>query len=364
MPFNSGYVYSERPPHEGGLTSLAEAAKGLRTAGYKRYGYYTLRPGQAPDTPYKDQDFHGHQRFAEYSNPDIEKANTMGRQTHISAPYLAEAAHWNREAADARFNPKNVQEYMSPYQEHVVQRALALRDKAFKEEMLPQLAHQYAGNGIFNSGAYQANVDKLNDRFQQEQREAAIKGMAEYYNPALTHALKEHELSRAAKGESAERQARLAPLAEAGNIADITRLREQGQEQRNYEQMKRDMAYNDFQKESNYPHEAMAQEAGILHGFPTQAIGAYTAEQTQPRAHPNAVGALSSLGGSLAGAAMMGGYGRKAGGPIKRAAGGLSRLPLMESTLARKPKPGGSLGVKHAKNKDAMHNAKSGGYIK
>lgn len=367
MPFNSGYEFREAPPWLSGLTKLAEAAQAKRREKYKTYGRY--RPGVGPVGPNgeaPEEDFEPLPRFEKYDEgyPEIRRANELGRMEGVGRPYLEQAAQMNQEGANAQFDPNNVEQYLSPYRQHVLNQIMETQRREFAEHQLPQLQHEYARNGTYGGSTYQQSLNNLNRDFQKGQRDAMIKAEHEHYTPAMINAMKAHESRAARQIEGGQNQSRLQPLALAGHLTDITALREQGNEQRAYNQMDKDYKYDEFMRQRNYPHEAMAQEAGILHGFPTQSISTYSAGQTQGRAVPNAMSNVGNLATGLIGAGLMGGYGRKAGGPIRRAAGGLSRLPLMESTMARKPKVGGSLGIRHAVNRDKLSNGNPGGYLR
>lgn len=365
MPFESNFTSYEQAPWLGGLKSLAEAAQGLRKSKYRPYGRYT--PGTGPVGPNGEEPepvFHPIDRFEPYANPQIDRANELGRIEGVGRPYLEQAAQMNQEGANAQFDPNSVEQYLSPYRQQVLNQIMETQRREFAEHQLPQLQHEYARNGTYGGSTYQQSLNDLNRTFQKGQRDAMVQYEDVHYTPAMANALKEHETRAARKIEAGENQSRLHPLALAGHLADVTSLREQGNEQRGYEQMKKDYDYDEFMRQRNYPHEALAQESAIVHGLPHQPMSSYKAGVTQGQAQPNAVSSLGSLAGGLLGAGLMGGYGRKAGGPIRRAAGGLSRLPLMEGTMARKPKVGGSLGIRHAVNRDKLSNGNSGGYLR
>ena len=397
MPIVSQYQHATLPAwYAGQQQRLGERAEGSATSAYQ---------------PYKGK------RLAAFLNPDISRAYDLARQEGVDQPYLNEANMMSREGANATFDPTTmIEPYLDPYRRHVVEQMRDLANKGFTEQLLPRLQREFISTGNYGGTQNQAEVDRLTAEHERELNNAMIRALSEGYGQARDTAGKMFESGAARKLEGAGLQKELGPLAQAGKLADVEALRQIGTEQRDREQAERDLEYQDFQRQENFPYRMQQHQAGILTGMPQQYQDVYKAEQTPGAPQLNTVGQLGALAANIYGARMAGGYGRKKGGTVKaiktykdeglidlggrrnpidydmeyeepdtadwtnlmakrktkvlkKATGGsigikkpkvgLSKLPLMQGSMARKPKIGGSLGIKHAKNKDKMLYGKS-----
>ncbi len=339
MPISSSYTHATLPAwYAGQQQRLGEAAEGARQAPYQRY--------------------QGN-RFANFYNDDVTKAYELARQQGIDKPYLNEANTMSREGANAKFDPSMIEQYLNPYNKHVVQQMEELANKQFYDKTLPNLKRQFVNTGTYKSGARTKAVDDLIKEHERELNNARYRALNEGYRPAAEQAGKMHESRAARQLEGANVQSGLAPLAQAGKLSDVEALRQVGAEQRDREQAERDFEYQNFQQQENYPYRMQQHQAGILTGMPQRYQDVYSGEQTPGTPQLNTAGNLSGIAASAYGARMAGGYGRKAGGAIKKPKAGLSAMPLMQSSMSKKPKLGGSLGIKHLKNKDKNLYGKS-----
>lgn len=340
MPVQSVYQYANLPPWlEAAQQDLAAKAKTFLGEKYK---------------PYATPDGKAIRRLAK-TNPDIENADTLIRNTgNIYEPYLREAHNLAAAGGQNEFTGEQRDRYMNPYIEGVIDKLSEKSGKAFREQYLPALQREFISNGAYGGTDYQGSVSRLLAEHQNNLDFAIKNALQEGYNTAG----KQFESAQARKIEAAPHLRETGPLMQAGKFAEAEALKAIGQEKRAREQQGLDLAYQNWQKQEDFPYRQAQTVAGILSGMPQNNQEVYQAKEIPEKPQLNTVGQLGALAANIYGARMAGGYGRKRGGSIKKAHG-LSSLSLMQGTMARKPKVGGSLGIKKLKNKDKMLFGKS-----
>ncbi len=335
MPIVSQYQHQELPAWFAGQQQrLGERAEGAATSAYQ---------------PYKGK------RLADFLNPDIIRAYELARQEGVDKPYLDESANFTRQGGNNEFTPEVAQQYMDPYRQQVIEQMVQQSNKGFNEQLLPRLQREFISTGNYGGTQNQDEVKRLTAEHERELNNAMIRALSEGYGQSS----KMFESAQARKLEAGQNQRELGPYAQAGKLADVEAYRQVGGEQKDREQAERDLEYQDFQRQENYPYRMQQHQAGILTGMPQQFQDIYKAEQTPGTPQLNTIGQLGALAANIYGARAGAGYGRKAGGVVKMAAGGLSSMPLMQSSMSKKPKTGGSLGIRHDKNKDKVLYGKS-----
>ena len=329
MPVTSHYQYQNLPPWMAGQHQfLGERAEGL---------------SQAPYQKYKGK------RRAPFMNPDLEQAYGMGREVNDVAPYLDSANALATQGAQGTFDNDAAAQYMNPYQQQVINSLIQNSGKAFNENILPALRREFISSGNF--GGTQHNQQA--ERAASEQQRVLNDQIAQSLMGGYTHAGKMFESAKARQLEGSEKVGNLGPIKQASRLADIQALKYQGQEQRADQQADLDTEYEDFQRQTAHPYENLSYQAGILAGIPST-HNTYNRTQTPGVPQGNTWSNVGDIAGSIYGARMA--YGRKAGGTIKQPPKSLSRLPLNQGTMARKPKPGGSHGIRPLKNKHKLSN--------
>lgn len=327
MPIQSMYQHTSLPPwFEGQQQRLGEAAEALRMSAYQPYTRARLAP---------------------YLNQDIEAAQELARQSGGHLPYLEESRQLANAGGSGEFTGENVDRYMNPYQQKVIDSLIENSGKAFREQYLPALRREFIASGNYGGTQHAQQAERLQAEHERALNDQINKSLYEGYG----HAGKMFESAKARQIEAAPHIRELGPLHQAGRIGDITALQAVGEGQRGYEQSKKDIEYQDFMRQQAYPWEAIQHQTGVVTGM-QQPANMYRSETTGAPGGSslNTWGQLGALAGNIYGTRMA--YGRKSGGAIKAKPKGLSRLSLSEGTFARKPKTGGSKGVKHVKNKD------------
>jgi hypothetical protein len=291
---------------------------------YKQLGTLGQKEALAPYLPYTGS------RLESFS-PDTQRSFDLGRKTGLYEPSLQQAGQQLQQGTQSF--PQLYQQYMNPYTNQVVDRIAEEGNRNFTQNILPALESQFVAKGQHASGRHAALLGKMalenQNQITRQQSDALARGY-------------EHGAHVFAQDQGRHMQA--APLygdmgrfRQAGNLADITALQEQGKMQQGLGQQGKDIAYGDFMRKLQYPQQQLAHFNALLHGIPApQQTTTYNQVPGTPQV--NNAGNLGALAGQLYGMRQMGGY--KKGG---RVSGYLPRLPKMPSLKRKKPKGIGAL---------------------
>ena len=248
--------------------------------------------------------------------------------------YGAQAAGMGGTYERMATDPMSMQAYMSPYMQQVVERQkLAAIEDAQRANLAGNLGA--ARQGTYG-GARQALV--------QAQREAALeKQLGDIQAQGLQSSFEKAQQAQQfgaglglqglgtgiqGLGTAGQMGAQLADIAGARQSADIQRLgvqREIGAEQQAKDQAIIDQRIQDFALAEQYPYQQLSAYSGLLRGYstPTTSVSQYKAAQSP-------ITQLAGTGIQLGGAAQALGMGKKAGGVVKYAEGGITDTDAIE----------------------------------
>lgn len=212
-------------------------------------------------------------------------------------------------AQPRQFTGEEVQQYMSPYMQNVVQRqqqdairqfeqqrggraAQAVQAGAFggsRQAVQEALASEALNRqlGDIQAQGLQSAYEQAGQRFEsdraiQAQQEAARAAEAARVQAATgAEGLQQRQFQLQAMGFSADRAQQIADLGErarAGDIQAAQLLEAQGLGQLSREQAGLDIAYQDFLRQQQYPFEQIGQFSAALRGLPVQGAGTTTTE--------------------------------------------------------------------------------------
>jgi len=213
-----------------------------------------------------------------------------------------------------QFTADTAQQYMSPYQQAVVDVEKRKAREDF-EQTMQDIGKKAVGAGAFG-GSRQAVVEG-----------EAIKGLGERLGDiqaigqqqAFADARKAFEAQKARERQAGSALASLGQQAPQQALKELTALSGVGEAGRGMEQSKMDLAYQDFLQRQQFPEQALATYQSTLYGYPYQPF----AKQAQGFSKPSSFQNLMGLVG--AGSKLFGGF--KEGGHIAfRSKGGLSGL--------------------------------------
>lgn len=320
-------------------------------AEYKPYFNNMMQKAEAlSNTPYQA---YGGQRLADTS-PDLIAARRMGREIATSGqPEMQEAMDMTRNAAagvskysDASpyqfsaynyadpemFTGQNIQNYMSPYMQNVVD-----VEKRKANQEYQQANQKRASDAVFSgafggsrSGVQQAMAE--ND-YLNRAGDIQAKGLQSAYESAAdlfgkdraakyqTDAARAAELSRVQAGQSGENLARdklgmegltfqsaqaqqLADLQErarAGDIQAAALLENIGKSEMGEQQAGLDIAYQNFLDQRDHPRQLLADYSSVLHGLPIAPIGTTNSTQTSTAGQPSGIQQLLGAGSATLG---------------------------------------------------------------
>lgn len=261
---------------------------------YKELSKMASQQAIAPYLPYQGsrlQDFNGDQKAA----------FGLGRKTGLYTAPLNQAE--GQIGAGVQDFPALYMKYMNPYTQQVVRGIGEAGNQNFRNNILPAIESQFVGKGQGFSGHHQKMANRAGLEAQQQisrqQSDALARG---YEHGAQTFG---QDQSRHLVG--AEAYGNLARQRQAGNLADITMLQDQGRQQQGLGQSSKDIGYQDFMRKQQYPQSQLANYNAILHGIPAPQT---TTQFAQAPGTPqvNTWGNMGSLAGQLYGMNKMGGY--------------------------------------------------------
>lgn len=240
--------------------------------------------------------FHGYapQRIPNVS-ADTLRSYEMGRETGMAFPYISQARQAGTRGAQPFY--ESAHHYMNPYEQHVIDamRQDALRN--FQEGTLPFIQGRFARFGASNT-AGRARMERQARRDMQEQllRQQNLARHQGYQNAAQTQA------QDAARMLMLGRQlGDLGTTAQASHGMDVEMLRRQGLEQQARQQQLRDLEYQEYLRELNYPHENLARLSSVLHGVPYSHSEQSVRRETRPPepSRQNTWGQLGNFGANV-----------------------------------------------------------------
>lgn len=291
MSVTSSALFQNLPPwYEQLSRNLMERAHGLSELGYRPF------PGQ---------------RVAP-TNPDLNRADVLGRQEGLYKPYLNQAQEMSQSAATP-FH-QNFQNYMNPFIQSILDRQRTEGLRTFNEGIMPALESRFVQGGQYGGGMHRGMAERAARDVQQsigDRQQQTLAGA--YQQAAQTHA------------SDADRRLQAASLigglgqrAQAGNIADVATLGSQGERTRGMNQQGLDMGYNDFIRQYEHPWGQLSNFSGALRGasIPSQAM---QYSQTPVAPQLNTAGQIGQLSGQLySGSQMNGGRLFKDGGKVAK----------------------------------------------
>jgi hypothetical protein len=189
-----------------------------------------------------------------------------------------------------RFDPATAAQYMSPYQQAVVD---VEKREAVRQAQVPmqQIRQQAAGAGGYG-GSRQAILEAESQRnLQGRLGDIQTKGSQAAYETGLRsfEAQKERERAAAsglsALGQAVPRQA----------LTELTALSGIGEAQRGMTQAGLDIGYQEAEAQKQFPYQALGQYQSTLYGYPYQSYGQFQ-PTAQPSSSQNLAGILGAFG--------------------------------------------------------------------
>ena len=256
--------------------------------------------------------------------PEQEQAFTgLAGLTGQQAPVFTEAMDMTRAAAEP-MTAEQVTEYMSPYQQAVVDIEKREAQKQYESQVEPQLAAQAATTGGFG-GSRQAILEGMAaDTQQRLLGDIQAKGSQQAYEDAV----RRFQTDRQASGQAGAQLAQMAPAQFKAQLGEFGALQTVGEQRQRQAQTALDEAFRQYTREQEYPYTTLGRYQATVTGAP---IG--TTQFAAPTPPPPTLG--QTLIGGLGTAAGL--YGQFTGkNPLslitgKKHGGGLSDLPVVNA---------------------------------
>lgn len=230
-------------------------------------------------------------------------------------PYIGASSEALRRGTTSFTAPGIAQQYMNPYIQSVVSGIGSMAGRNLYENILPQLNRTFVGGGTFGGSRSAEFTQRAIRDAQANALNAQVNALQEGYKTAAD--LYGNEATRAL--EAAPRFASLGEQIQQQRMTDLSGLERIGIERQGLAQKSADLAYEDFERQRDFPYFQAQRLAGI--GGAPSASGAASTVTTAPGQSKTSqiLGALSTGVGILnkTGAFGSGGWlGLKDGGPV------------------------------------------------
>jgi hypothetical protein len=284
---------------------------------------------------YNDRTAQGYQPYtgptlAEFTPEQQQVQAGIAGLVGTGAPAYQEAMGMTREAA-APYTAGQIEEYMSPYQQAVIDIEKREATKQFESQVVPELAAKAAMAQPFG-GSRQAILEGMAaDTQQRLLGDIQAKGSQQAYQDAIARL----DADRIAKGGAATQLANLASGQYKQATTELSGLQAIGQEKQRQSQTALDEAFQQYLEEEQFPYDTMAKYQSVVTGAPIRPMQYVKPQDAQyaPSLGQQLIGGLGGLGNiygaftgrTLSGQPLVQGGGKTGGGIgtlIKRANGG------------------------------------------
>ena len=179
------------------------------------------------------------------------------------APKFAEAEALTRGTAQ-KITPDEVQEYMNPYQQAVVDIEKREAQKQYESTVVPQLAAQAAATGGFG-GSRQAILEGMaSEANQRLLGDIQAKGSAQAYQDAMSNIAAQ----RQREGAAGAQLATMAPAGFAAQAQELGAIGKVGDVKQQQAQLALDEAYKQYMQEQQFPSESLKEYQSYVQSFP------------------------------------------------------------------------------------------------
>jgi len=223
------------------------------------------------------------------ATPDQNKAYDLTRANIGSyQPAVTQGTGMITSGANA-LDPSNINKYMNPYTQNVIDRAALEANRNYSEKILPQLQNIFTASGQYGSSRMAEEADRAGRDVTEGLQSQSLAALSDAYKQATTTAGQSGQLQMTG-GQS---------MINAGNamqgmgLKDAASLETIGKEQQAQNQGNLDLAYSDWQRQQQYPKEMTDWLSTLLGNQAANAPRTTNTTQTGPQA--GATGSSSGL---------------------------------------------------------------------
>jgi hypothetical protein len=290
-------LYTVPEDYKSGLADILKEAKNIYEA-KKTQGYMTY-PGA---------------QIAGFSPEEQAAMTGIAGMVGAGQQYFAPAAGLYAGQAQ-QFDASTAQQYMSPYQQAVVdvEKREAIRQAQRPMQDIGAAAVTAGGFGGSRQAILEAEAGR---NLQTQLGDIQTRGQ----QAAFENAQKAFEAQKKREQTAATGLAGLGTAAPRQQLTELTALSGIGEAQRGMTQQGLDLAYQQFQQQQQYPYDLLGQYQATLYGYPYQST-----QQYQPKAQASSAQNLAGILGAGAKIFGGGGFGFNTGGRVAfQSKGGLS----------------------------------------
>ena len=247
--------------------------------------------------------------------PEQEQAFDLFQQGMGSyQPYVNAATEAVNRGTGSFTDPGVAGRYMNPYIQSVISGIGSTAARNLSENILPQINRTFVGGGTFGGSRSAEFTQRAIRDTQSQALNKQMEAMADAYKSGAD--LYGTEASRALTG--AQQYSQLGETEQNQRLRELTGLESIGAKRQELGQKSADLAYEDFQRQRDFPLTQVQQFAGIG-GVPSPS-GSGTAIRTEPGTSGlgSALGTAATVVGTIG---ALGGFGKKGfkdGGEIER----------------------------------------------
>jgi len=293
---------------------LYNLMSGAYSAAQQPYQAYE-GPRIAGFTPGQTQAFGATEQAAGAYKPQLTAAEQTAQQAGGISAMGAAQPYFNQASQNL---PSTIQNYMNPYQQNVIDTMGSEAQRQLEEKILPAIGDQFTRAGQFGSSRQQEIAQRGVRDIASDLQANIGKQLAAGYTTAGQQA--QADLARQASigqaagtlaGTEAQQKAALANVQaglgqkeQALGLTGAAALETTGAQQQAMNQRNLDLAYQDFQKQTQYPQEQIGFLSNVIRGLPSG--GGTTSGTTSSMGQTYSASPLASLASAGLSAAALG----------------------------------------------------------
>ena len=241
------------------------------------------------------------------------------------APKFAEAEQLTRQAATA-IGSEDIEQFMNPYQQAVVDIEKREAQKQFEQKTLPSIRAAQVAQGSF--GGTRGSLLEAQTLEGQNRLLSDIqsRGSKQAYEQALQMA----QAQKAREGQAGAQLATMTPQAFKAQLGELGAVQTVGEEKQRQAQTALNEAYKQFLDERQFPQQSLAQYQGVVQAQPaSQMLESVQYAPPAPSSSQQLLGGLGTLVGTYG---AFGGFspGGVFGNKTAKTGGGIGGLPIVK----------------------------------
>ena len=241
------------------------------------------------------------------------------------APKFAEAEQLTRQAATA-IGSEDIEQFMNPYQQAVVDIEKREAQKQFEQKTLPSIRAAQVAQGSF--GGTRGSLLEAQTLEGQNRLLSDIqsRGSKQAYEQALQMA----QAQKAREGQAGAQLATMTPQAFKAQLGELGAIQTVGEEKQRQAQTALNEAYKQFLDERQFPQQSLAQYQGVVQAQPaSQMLESVQYAPPTPSTSQQLLGGLTTLAGTYG---AFGGFspGGLFGNRNAKTGGGIGELPVIK----------------------------------